>query len=95
MWLAILITVIASTGNNIGKALQKEAVHTLPRFSLYPAVLRQYCQSALWLSGLALDLVGALLMVAAFALAPVRELSPSFARLPILACRLLDPRLYW
>ena len=40
MWFAILITVIAATGNNIGKALQKEAVHSLPRFSLQPAVFR-------------------------------------------------------
>ena len=71
MWLAILITVVASSGNNIGKALQKEAVHTLPRFSLYPAVLRQYFGNPLWLSGLGLDLLGAFLMIAAFALAPV------------------------
>ena len=84
MWLAILITVVASTGNNIGKALQKEAVHTLPRFSLYPATLQQYFGNSLWLSGLALDLVGALLMVAAFALAPVSLLTVLLKHLPSL-----------
>lgn len=71
MWLAILVTVFAATGNNIGKALQKEAVHTLPRFSLHPGVFRQYLRSRLWLTGLAADLGGALLMILAFALAPV------------------------
>lgn len=41
MWFAILVTLLAATGNNIGKALQKEAVHSLPRFSVQPAILRQ------------------------------------------------------
>jgi len=40
MWFAILLTIVAATGNNIGKALQKEAVHNLPRFSVQPAVFR-------------------------------------------------------
>ena len=71
MWFAIVVTVLAATGNNIGKALQKEAVHGLPRFSLYPGIFRQYLRSRLWLIGLAADLSGALLMIGAFALAPV------------------------
>lgn len=71
MWLAIVLTITAATGNNIGKALQKEAVHALPRFSLQPGVFRQYLRSRLWLVGLAADLGGALLMIGAFALAPV------------------------
>ena len=74
MWFAIVVTILAATGNNIGKALQKEAVHGLPRFSLYPGIFRQYLRSRLWLIGLAADLSGALLMIGAFALAPV---SPS------------------
>ena len=73
-WLAIAITVVAATGNNVGKALQKEATRTLPRFSLDPAILMQYMRSRQWLAGLAADLAGALLMIAAFALAPVRRL---------------------
>ena len=43
MWFAILVTLLAATGNNIGKALQKEAVHSLPRFSVQPAILRYDC----------------------------------------------------
>lgn len=70
-WAAIAITVVAATGNNIGKALQKEATRKLPRFSLEPAILVQYARSRQWLAGLAADLAGALLMIAAFALAPV------------------------
>jgi hypothetical protein len=70
-WPAIIITLVAATGNNVGKALQKEATRQLPRFSLDPAILVQYARSREWLIGLAADLGGALLMIAAFALAPV------------------------
>ena len=70
-WPAIMITLVAATGNNIGKALQKEATRQLPRFSLDPAIMTQYARSREWLIGLAADLGGALLMIAAFALAPV------------------------
>ena len=72
-WVAILVTVVAATGNNVGKALQKEATRTLPRFSLDPKIAQQYLRSRSWLLGLASDLAGALLMIAAFALAPVRH----------------------
>lgn len=75
-WPAILITLVAATGNNVGKALQKEATRQLPRFSLDPAILVQYARSREWLVGLAADLAGALLMIAAFALAPVCVVLP-------------------
>ena len=71
MWLAILFTIIASAGNNVGKALQKEATRQLPRFSIERKILLQYARSQQYLVGLAADLGGALLMIAAFALAPV------------------------
>ena len=113
-WAAILLTVAAATGNNVGKALQKEAtrcargplplrfsarsnshqvtripcfvpVHqleqndilcrSLPRFSLDPGITRQYLRSRAWLAGLASDVGGAVLMVAAFSLAPVRPVA--------------------
>lgn len=74
-WPAIIITLIAATGNNVGKALQKEATRQLPRFSLDPAILVQYARSREWLIGLSADLGGALLMIAAFALAPVGAVS--------------------
>ena len=71
MWVAILITVVASTGNNIGKALQKSATATLPRLSLDSVVLYRYLSSKEWVLGLAADLGGGLLMIAAVAQAPV------------------------
>ncbi|KAK9916037.1 hypothetical protein WJX75_007653 [Coccomyxa subellipsoidea] len=76
MWLAILVTVVASAGNNVGKALQKEATRHLPRFSIDPKILLQYARSRQWLIGLGTDLGGALLMIAAFALAPVSLVQP-------------------
>ena len=78
-WVAILVTVVASTGNNVGKALQKEATRTLPRFSMDPKIVQQYLRSRAWLLGLVSDLAGALLMIVAFSLAPVRLLLPSVA----------------
>lgn len=71
MWIAILITVVASTGNNIGKALQKSATANLPRLTLDSVVLRRYLSSKEWVTGLAADLGGGLLMIAAVARAPV------------------------
>lgn len=70
-WGAIAVTIVAATGNNIGKALQKQATMTLPRFSLDAEVLRQYAASKQWLTGLTADLGGGLLMIVAFSLAPV------------------------
>ena len=71
MWVAILITVVASTGNNIGKALQKSATASLPRLTLDSVVLYRYLSSKEWVLGLAADLGGGLLMIAAVARAPV------------------------
>ena len=71
MWVAIFLTVVASTGNNIGKALQKSATAHLPRLSLQPVVLYRYLSSREWLAGLIADLGGGLLMIAAVARAPV------------------------
>ena len=71
MWVAILITVVASTGNNIGKTLQKSATAGLPRLTLDSVVLYRYLSSKEWILGLAADLGGGLLMIAAVARAPV------------------------
>ena len=56
--------------------MQKEATGSLPRFSLDTNILRQYFRSRRWLAGLAADFGGALLMIAAFALAPVSLVQP-------------------
>ena len=71
MWKAICLTLLASSLNNIGKALQKEATGSLPRFSLSVGTVSQYLRSRTWLIGLAADVGGAVLMLAALALAPV------------------------
>ncbi|KAL4428992.1 hypothetical protein ABPG77_006031 [Micractinium sp. CCAP 211/92] len=77
IWLAILITVVSSTSCSVGKALQKEATRHLPRFSAGDRkILAQYLHSRLWLIGLGADLGGAVLQIAAFALAPVSILQP-------------------
>jgi drug/metabolite transporter (DMT)-like permease len=78
MWLAIFITLLAASGNNIGKVLQKQATRNLPKLTLKQEVLEQYLRSRTWLGGLLIDLGGALLMVVAFSLAPVGQ-SPSHA----------------
>lgn len=76
LWSAILITIIAAAGNNIGKALQKQATRHLPRLALRPEVVVQYLTNGTWLLGMAADLGGALLMIAAFARAPVSVVQP-------------------
>jgi drug/metabolite transporter (DMT)-like permease len=76
-FLAILITIVASTSCSVGKALQKEATRHLPRFSGTDwKILQQYLQSRLWLSGLGADLGGGVLQVFAFAMAPVSVVQP-------------------
>lgn len=65
-----------AAGNNIGKALQKQATRTLPRLTLRGEVMAQYATSGTWLLGMATDLGGALLMIAAFARAPVSVVQP-------------------
>lgn len=67
-----------ASGNNIGKVLQKQATRTLPRLTLKREVIQQYLQSKTWTTGMLTDLAGALLMLVAFANAPVR---PRNARL--------------
>jgi hypothetical protein len=83
MLVAVGITVLASAGNNIGKALQKSGTQNLPRFELDGKVLRQYARCRTYMAGMAMDVGGALLMIAAFAQAPVH--SPPSHSLPHLA----------
>lgn len=76
MWFAIAVTVLAAAGNNIGKVLQKQATRTLPRLTLKQDVVSQYLRSRTWVIGLAVDVAGALLMIVAFAQAPVSVVQP-------------------
>jgi hypothetical protein len=75
--LAIVLTVIASSSSNIGKAFQKEASRHLPPLDVGNAkVVREYVESTRWRLGLALDFGGGALQTIAFALAPVSLLQP-------------------
>ena len=56
------------------QVLQKDATRNLPRFSLRLKVVKEHLHSRAWVLGLSLDLGGAILMVAAYALAPVSKL---------------------
>ena len=76
MWLALGLALAGATGNNVGKALQKRAAERLPRMELDRATLARYAGSRLWVSGLAVDLLGAVLMVASLDLAPVSLVQP-------------------
>ena len=76
LWGAIIITIIASTANSVGKALQKDATRNLPKFSLEEKILRQYLLEKKWVAGTISDLVGGLIQIAAFALAPVSIVQP-------------------
>ncbi len=71
MWFAILVTVVAASGNNVGKVLQKQATRTLPKLTMRREVLAQYFLSPTWVAGMLTDLGGGVLMLFAFANAPV------------------------
>ncbi|GLC45446.1 hypothetical protein PLESTB_000617400 [Pleodorina starrii] len=99
MWFAILITVLAAAGNNIGKVLQKQATRTLPRLVLNRTTLLLYLRSGLWVTGMLTDLGGALLMIVAFANAPVSVVQPvsgvGLVILLIFSHFYLKERLHW
>ncbi|MEW5319149.1 MAG: hypothetical protein WDW38_010318 [Sanguina aurantia] len=76
MWFAISITILAASGNNIGKVLQKQATRGLPRLTLKPEIIQQYLSCPTWMAGMFVDLAGALLMIVAFAHAPVSVVQP-------------------
>ena len=70
---AVCLTVASSAASAIGKARQKAATRSLPALGGGGrSVLREYLRSPLWVSGLALDVVGGLLIMVAYSMAPVR-----------------------
>lgn len=76
LWLAICITVFASSANSVGKALQKQATANLPKLSFDRKVLLQYTRNRTWTIGLLADLLGGVVQVVAFAIAPVSVIQP-------------------
>ncbi|CAM6108389.1 unnamed protein product [Calypogeia fissa] len=76
MWEAVAFTVVASAGNNIGKVLQKQGTKGLPQLSLKLKVIQSYLLSGTWLTGVAVDVLGGLLMLRAVSQAPVSVVQP-------------------
>ncbi|KAG6548772.1 hypothetical protein Mapa_009533 [Marchantia paleacea] len=76
MWEAVVFTVVASAGNNIGKVLQKQGTKGLPQLSLKLKVIRAYLISRTWITGVAVDILGGLLMLKAVSQAPVSVVQP-------------------
>ena len=74
----VLATVVASGCINVGKALQKKGIQSLPRLgpSFDLKVLREYAQHRTWLTGILLDLGGGLLSIVALSHAPVSVVQP-------------------
>ena len=68
---AVFIVAVAASCINVGKALQKQGTKNLPRLVLDPKVIGTYLSDETWAAGMALDVFGGLLMVAAIARAPV------------------------
>lgn len=76
LWIALVMTVIASTACSIGKALQKEATRHLPKFAVEEKILRQYLGNKTWVVGLVSDVFGGIIQGIAFALAPISLIQP-------------------
>uniref|UniRef100_I1JTY3 Probable magnesium transporter n=1 Tax=Glycine max TaxID=3847 RepID=I1JTY3_SOYBN len=76
MWESIVLTVVATAGNNIGKILQKKGTVILPPLSFKLKVIRAYALNKTWVIGFLMDIFGALLMLRALALAPVSVIQP-------------------
>ena len=73
---AVFIVAVAASCINVGKALQKQGTKNLPRLVLDPKVIGTYLSDETWAAGMALDVFGGLLMVAAIARAPVSVVQP-------------------
>ncbi|CAM6012408.1 unnamed protein product [Sphagnum balticum] len=76
MWEAVALTVAAAAGNNIGKVLQKQGTKGLPQLSLDLKVIKRYGTSRTWVTGVAVDVAGAVLMLKAVSQAPVSIVQP-------------------
>ncbi|XP_006453071.2 LOW QUALITY PROTEIN: probable magnesium transporter NIPA9 [Citrus clementina] len=76
MWEYICITMTATSGNNIGKVIQKKGTYILPPLSFKLKVIRAYAVNKAWVIGFLMDIFGALLMLRALSQAPVSVIQP-------------------
>lgn len=79
MWLALLAAIVATAGNNIGKALQKKGVDGLPPMSFDKDVLKAYATCKVWLLGVSGDILGAVFTAIALMMASVSAIQPILA----------------
>ncbi|ESR66311.1 hypothetical protein CICLE_v10008891mg [Citrus x clementina] len=66
----------ATSGNNIGKVIQKKGTYILPPLSFKLKVIRAYAVNKAWVIGFLMDIFGALLMLRALSQAPVSVIQP-------------------
>ncbi|KAF9617706.1 hypothetical protein IFM89_038206 [Coptis chinensis] len=76
MWESIILTLLATAGNNIGKVLQKKGTIILPPLSFKLKVIKAYAFNKAWTVGFLMDIFGALLMLKALSQAPVSVIQP-------------------
>ena len=76
LYLGVCLALLSSV-SQIGKGLQKLGVDSLPE--LTPRTVKRYLGTRIWVLGVCLDILGALIGLAALSMLPVSVAQPIFA----------------